>query len=185
MVASDYVAIAVGAITVLTGIVAFLETLDPPETERAKRIWTGIVGILGTTAIVLMIVQVRLAARDRDLSQHAMDGLRKDLKTQNGKLATIGGKLDELKKLTQSRPDESADKVLAAAAAKILELEKASNTQETQIRSLQSRHLSDKEKIKLRAAASKLCPIAPKTSVTASNGDREAQAYGMEFVKVL
>lgn len=53
-----------------------------------------------------------------------------------------------------------------------------------QIAADRDRHLSDSEKSELFAAAKGLCPSLPMINVTASDGSHEAQAYGMEFVKV-
>jgi len=191
MVAADGVTIALGIVTMLTALAAFLEATYPPETKRAKRIWAAFAVFLACIAIVLVIVQVDLAAKDRGESaketkrlNEALNTANAQLKTQGGQISNLAGGVNDLKNLMRLNPSESPDKVLAAAAAKILELEKTSKMQGTQIESLQSRHLSAIEKSKLHDAAIKVCPFAPKISVTASNGNQEAQAYGMEFVEV-
>ena len=60
--------IAVGATGMLTGFVTFLETIFPPETRNAQRAWAAIPAVVALTAIILVVVQVRLAAKEREKS---------------------------------------------------------------------------------------------------------------------
>jgi hypothetical protein len=56
--------------------------------------------------------------------------------------------------------------------------------QNVEVQTLKSRGLSTEEAAKMIATARQLCPRIKKIPVTAANGNQEAQAYALSFVKI-
>src|SRR4030067_1777816 len=74
-----------------------------------------------------------------------------DSKNENerlyNKLSSVDNGVSELKRLTQTSPDDPPDKVLAAAAKKIMELDEKTKQLEAGVRDIVSvRHLTDAQK---------------------------------------
>ena len=94
MVASDWIAITQGVITVLATLVAFLEALYPPETRRAKQCWIAVVAGLTLMGIVLVVANVQTSAKERTESVREQQQREEKLQT-----------------LLKEMPDLVADKV--------------------------------------------------------------------------
>jgi hypothetical protein len=179
MVAADWVTIGVGATTVAMGFVAFVETIYPPDTRKAKRCWTVIAGICALSAIVLVVVQVRLAAKDRDSSNN-------EIKEQAKQLAAIKTGLDTLKQLTQSEANEPPGKVLAAAAAKILDLDAKLSKQAKQVQKLEKRtDWREIDQTTGNAMAAELRLAGPHTVIVSTLvGNDEAIHYANRIIEI-
>jgi hypothetical protein len=81
MVTADYVAICLAVVTVLSGMLAFIETIYPPQTRAQKRGWIAVFGCLVVAAVVLVIAQVRLTAKDRAEANKQMQRLQDSAST--------------------------------------------------------------------------------------------------------
>jgi hypothetical protein len=176
----------------LTALVAFLEATYPPETKHAKRIWAATAVFLAIAAIVLVIVQVDLAAKDRQESEKETEKLNASLRTANEQLKTQGDQLHgltggvrDLKKLMQLDPTESPDRVLAAAAAKILDLDKRVKDQGQQVATLERKTASrklGKSQSDAISDAIKASHLTCTIQITSLTSDAEGASYGEQFV---
>lgn len=68
--------------------------------------------------------------------------------------------------------------------ADLRQAEQTISRQNVEVQTLKSRGLSAEEAAKMIAAARQLCPRIKKILVTAANGNQEAQAYALSFVKI-
>ena len=79
MQTSDWIAFALGVVGIVTGFLAFVETIYPPETKQAKRAWLAVFGTLVIGAVVLLSVQQKVSVRERTRSDRKMAQLVADV----------------------------------------------------------------------------------------------------------
>ena len=150
--------------------------------------------------IVLVIVQVRLTAKDRTeankqmrMLQNGMSTARNEAtdahteaKTARKETEKISAQLTELKTLTQSKPDEPPDKVLAAAAAKILDLDAKVKSQAKTVGQIQKQIAGRNiDETTAQAIIADLKRVGPHTVTVDALLNDEANRYANRLIEIL
>jgi hypothetical protein len=103
------------------------------------------------------------------------------------KLSSVDNGVSELKRLTQAKPDDPPEKVLAAAAKKIMELDAKTKQLEGGVRDIISvRHLTDAQKDILFNDLAVFCSQMKNLNISLIwQNDSEAISYANDFYQVL